>query len=196
MTIESYVQGKWMGFGERFAILSKISAESSPFDPQGATLCCVLPVEPDESYQGGFAPVVKKSAQDFLDESLLFIETEEFRGFYRTSGRTDVAVRTSSASLDGHGKDASEPWRAPPIPWNSTSACMRYRQHSVSSHATPLHDVTASSLAATCNMLANAMTFGGSLHHVAMQGAHFLASALRSYAVLLIGAIQLRPFYA
>ena len=71
---------------------------------------------------------------------------------------------------------------------------MRYRQHSVSSHATPLHDVTARSLAATCNMLANAMTFGGSLHHVAMQGARFLASALRSYAVLLTGAIQLRPF--
>ena len=155
---------------------------------------CVLPVGPDESYQGGFAPVVRKSAQDFLDESLLFIETEEFREFYRTSGRTDVAACTSSPFLDGHGEAASKPWRAPPISWNSTSACMRYRQHSVSSHATPLHDVNASSSAITCNMLANAMAFGGSLHHVAMQGARFLASALRSYAVLLIGAIQLRPF--
>ena len=41
VTIESYVQGKPMVFGERFAILSKISAESSPFDPQGATLRCM-----------------------------------------------------------------------------------------------------------------------------------------------------------
>ena len=31
VTIGSYVQDKWMGFGEPFARLSKISAESSPF---------------------------------------------------------------------------------------------------------------------------------------------------------------------
>ena len=91
-------------------------------------------------------------------ESCVVTDGDEF---YPTFGRTDVAAHTSSVFLDGHGKGASKPWRAPPISWNSTRACIRYRQHSVSSHAARQRDLTAGSFAVVCNMLLNALTFWG-----------------------------------
>ena len=77
-------------FGETFMRLSEISAKSSPFDPQGATMRCVLPGGPGKTNQGGFGLVARKGAQSFCDEDSLFIAFEEFREFYPTFGRTEA----------------------------------------------------------------------------------------------------------
>ena len=187
-------QRRWMGFGETLAYLSEISAKSSPFDPQGATMRCVLPGGPGKINQGGFGLAARKAAQSFRDEDSLFIVFEEFRESFPTFGLTDVVARTSSLFLDG--QVASRQWHTPSIPPNSMRACMCPRQRSCCLHAAPLHETKASSPVVSCNMLINTVTSWQSLVNIAMQTMRTAIVATQHYAVWLAVAIQLCPFRA